>query len=278
MATIPPTLQNLAQQLLGVLNKKIALLPTKYRVILAAVGLDAAISGLTSLASGKFPTLPQIAAIAVIAISLALAGEDLGLVALARAFFVALQQAGVAVGAIQVAQESGKIIADFDLVTSAINALLSGAVDLVSAAFTITNALDRIIAGAVTAIEGYVAGVLAGDFPLPIYGGTGPMACTTTHSSKVQGAGLCCTEVSAGRLVPPPPGTTLPVYNPGDADAGRIPAGRISQVTDAAGHCASCMIVGSTSKKHPGKPVLKFVRGGPTCPTSSTGCCAMAGA
>jgi hypothetical protein len=99
-------------------------------------------------------------------------------------------------------------------------------------------------------------------------------ACANTHSSKVQGAGICCAQVGVG-LTAPPKGTTLPAYQPGQANAGTIPAGRIVQVTDAGGHCASCMIVGSTSRKHPGKPVLKFVRGGPACPTAGTGCCSL---
>lgn len=106
-----------------------------------------------------------------------------------------------------------------------------------------------------------------------LLGGT-PMACANTHSSKVQGAGLCCAQVGVG-LTPPPPGTLLPAYQAGQADAGAIPAGRIVQVTDSGGHCASCMIVGSTSRKHPGKPVLKFLRGGPSCPTAGTGCCSL---
>ncbi len=119
----------------------------------------------------------------------------------------------------------------------------------------------------------------------PLYGGPppppagqleAPMACVTTHSSKVQGAGLCCAAVQSGALTPPPPGTTLPVYTPGQAYT--LPPGRITTVTDSAGHCASCMIVGSSSRKHPGRPVLKFIRGGPSCPTAGTGCCAMAAA
>ncbi len=104
------------------------------------------------------------------------------------------------------------------------------------------------------------------------------MACANFHksSTRVQGPGLCCAQVGvAGGLVAPPAGTTLPAYIPGQADAGQIPAGRIVQVTDAGGHCASCMIVGSKSKKHPGKPVLMFVRGGPACPTAGTGCCSL---
>lgn len=103
------------------------------------------------------------------------------------------------------------------------------------------------------------------------------MACVTTHSGgRVQGAGLCCQQVQAGALTPPPPGTILPVYTPGSAAS--LPAGRRVQVVDSAGHCATCMIVGSKSKKHPGRPVLEFIRGGPGCPTAGTGCCAMAGA
>jgi hypothetical protein len=107
--------------------------------------------------------------------------------------------------------------------------------------------------------------------------GGSPMAgqCVQKHSGgMVPGAGLCCAQVGVG-LTPPPPGTKLAPYVAGQADAGQIPAGRIVQVTDAGGHCASCMIVGSTSKKHPGKPVLKFVRGGPLCPTAGTGCCSL---
>src|SRR5882672_5910742 len=89
--------------------------------------------------------------------------------------------------------------------------------------------------------------------------GSGTMAaCANHHSSRVQGAGLCCQHVGVDLTVPPA-GTTLPPYQAGQANAGQIPAGRIVQVTDAGGHCASCMIVGSTSLKHRGKPVLKFI-------------------
>jgi hypothetical protein len=108
-------------------------------------------------------------------------------------------------------------------------------------------------------------------------GGTGTMAggqCVASHSIKTPGAGLCCQQVGVG-LTPPPAGTILPPYVAGQANAGQIPAGRIVTVTDAGGHCASCMIVGSTSAKHRGKPVLKFVRGGPACPAAHTGCCSL---
>lgn len=103
--------------------------------------------------------------------------------------------------------------------------------------------------------------------------GGGNVACNTTHSSKVQGAGICCAAVQSGALTVPPPGTTLPAYTPGQAAT--LPAGRRTQVVDAGGHCSTCMIVGSSSRKHPGRPVLRFIRGGPGCPTSGTGCCAM---
>ena len=133
-------------------------------------------------------------------------------------------------------------------------------------ALSISTSAATALNNAVTCIRAFIASL----------GGGGTMAaCASTHSGKVQGAGLCCAQIGvAGGLVAQPPGTTLPTYTPGQARAGTIPQGRIVQVTDAAGHCASCMIVGSTSKKHPGQPVLKFVRGGPACPTAGTGCCA----
>jgi hypothetical protein len=117
---------------------------------------------------------------------------------------------------------------------------------------------------ALTCIESFAAGFT---------GGGNQVACTYKHSSTVQGPGLCCQAVQNGGLIVPPAGTILPQYTPGSAAT--LPAGRHVQVVDSGGHCATCMIVGSTSKKHPGKPVLKFIRGGPGCPTSSTGCCAL---
>jgi hypothetical protein len=100
--------------------------------------------------------------------------------------------------------------------------------------------------------------------------GGSSVACTTTHSSKVQGAGLCCAAVSSGALSPPPPGTTLAPYTPGSAATFSH-----TVVTDSGGHCGTCMIVGSKSRKNPGKPVLRYIRGGPACPSSRTGCCAL---
>jgi hypothetical protein len=110
--------------------------------------------------------------------------------------------------------------------------------------------------------------------------GGNAMACTTTHSGpRVQGAGTCCAAVQSGALTKPPAGTILPPYIAGSHGAG-LPAGRITQVNiiTAAGvsECGSCMIVGSKSTKNPGKPVLKFIRGGPGCPVGGSGCCAMA--
>lgn len=101
--------------------------------------------------------------------------------------------------------------------------------------------------------------------------GGSAMACVNTHSSKVPGAGLCCNAVAQGLLILPPGTATLPVYTPGsEASFPHV------QVTDAGNHCATCMIVGSRSAKHPGRPVLKFIRGGLGCPSTRTGCCALA--
>jgi hypothetical protein len=111
--------------------------------------------------------------------------------------------------------------------------------------------------------------------------GGNTMACTTTHAGpRVQGAGTCCSKVGvAGGLVKPPAGTILPPYVTGSHGAG-LPSGQSVQVNiiNSAGvsECGTCMIVGSTSRKHPGKPVLKFIRGGPGCPVGGSGCCAMA--
>jgi hypothetical protein len=106
------------------------------------------------------------------------------------------------------------------------------------------------------------------------------MPCATTHSGpRVQGAGTCCAAVQSGALTPPPAGTILAPYVKGSHGAG-LPAGRSTQVNiiTASGNseCGTCMIVGSRSTSHPGKPVLKFIRGGPGCPTGGSGCCAMA--
>lgn len=100
------------------------------------------------------------------------------------------------------------------------------------------------------------------------------MACTTTHSSKVQGAGLCCAALQQGKLIAPAPGTVLGPYVAGTAASYSIGT-NAAIVTTATNHCGTCLIVGSKNKKHPGRPVLKFINGGPGCPSSSTGCCAL---
>lgn len=82
------------------------------------------------------------------------------------------------------------------------------------------------------------------------------MPCVTTHSGgPIQGAGLCCTAVQNGTL-PKTIGSTV-------------------LVTTASGRCGHCSVRASTSKRHPGKPVLRFNFGGPGCPTRGTGCCAL---
>lgn len=81
------------------------------------------------------------------------------------------------------------------------------------------------------------------------------MACTNTHSTKTQGQGLCCQQVASGALAPTIGATVM--------------------VTDSAGHCGHCSVVASKNKKHPGRPVLRYKRGGPGCPTSTSGCCAL---
>lgn len=116
-------------------------------------------------------------------------------------------------------------------------------------------------------VNGYIR-FFQGGSPMPQV-----PVCIPHHSGgRVPGAGLCCQQVGSG-LTAPAPGTILAPYVPGQAAS--LPVGRIVQVTDAGGHCASCMIVGSASAKHRGKPVLKFIRGGPSCPTAGTGCCAL---
>jgi hypothetical protein len=155
-------------------------------------------------------------------------------------------------------------------VAAIIAALLSGALSAAQAIAILAGegitVPAAIVAGGVTVLVNYLTNLSTG--------GTGTnVACVTTHSSKVQGAGLCCQAVQSGALIAPPAGTILPQYTPGSAR--NLPAGRITAVTDAQGHCGSCMIVGSSSKKHPGAPALKFIRGGPQCPSSTQGCCAL---
>lgn len=103
-----------------------------------------------------------------------------------------------------------------------------------------------------------------------LLGGTS-MACTPKHSAKVAGNGVCCAQVASGALATT--ALTLPQYNPGGL--GTNPTLPHVQVTSTTGRCGTCWIAGSKSPKHPGKPVLKYTPGGPGCPTTSTGCCAL---
>ncbi len=97
-----------------------------------------------------------------------------------------------------------------------------------------------------------------------------PSVCTNTHSSRVQGPGLCCQHVGVDLI--DPKGASLPVYVRGllASNPGSFPH---VQVTDSGGHCGTCMIVGT--RRSPTVHVLKFVRGGPGCPSKRTGCCAL---
>jgi hypothetical protein len=101
------------------------------------------------------------------------------------------------------------------------------------------------------------------------------VACKQSASQKVQGAvGLCCSAVQQGALIPPAAGTTLPVYVAGSlASYCASHPGDCAQVTSASGKCGTCAIVGSKSSKHPGKPVLRYIPGGPGCPSSQFSCC-----
>jgi hypothetical protein len=101
------------------------------------------------------------------------------------------------------------------------------------------------------------------------------MACINQHSSTVQGPGLCCTAVSNGQLVLPPGTTRLPPYTQGYNLATNPANFPHVMVQTSTGKCGTCMIVGSSSLKHSGRPVLKFRPGGPGCPTTSRGCCAL---
>lgn len=99
------------------------------------------------------------------------------------------------------------------------------------------------------------------------------VACTTTHSTQVAGAGTCCAQVQSGALRAT--AATYPVYTAGYNWASNPSNFPHVQVVDSKGNCATCSIVGSKSTKHPGRPVLHFQRGGPGCPTTSRGCCAL---
>lgn len=98
------------------------------------------------------------------------------------------------------------------------------------------------------------------------------MACNPAaqkHSTTVAGAGLCCSKVGQPGFLAPPPGTLLPPYTKGailSFEHINAPAGN---------RCGTCVIAGSKNPMHPGRPILKWIPGGPGCPTSSR-CCALA--
>lgn len=142
-----------------------------------------------------------------------------------------------------------------------INFLIAGDFLVVDA----INALDAIgfqYLGIPTtaAIISFIQGILGG--------GTGTMACATTHktSTTVQGPGVCCSCFTAQG------------FGPGNAP----PIGARCATTNKSGKCIVCQVKASTSKKHPGTPV--FVRGKASvpgsqvsCPSTSEGCCALLG-
>jgi hypothetical protein len=144
-------------------------------------------------------------------------------------------------------------------------AIVSGA--LVGSA-TIYAALAAI--GIIPPQQGMTVSQLTAFIRALIASGTGGpgMACATTHSTttKAQGPGVCCAALSAagyGPGNPPPIGTRVAAQN-------RL------------GNCIVCQVSASTSRKHPGVPVIRrgksFVAGSAvSCPTSSGGCCALVG-
>jgi hypothetical protein len=100
------------------------------------------------------------------------------------------------------------------------------------------------------------------------------MACDPQlqkHSTSAPGAGLCCSKVGQPGFLAPPAGTILATYTPGSERNFE----HIQVQFGPQQKCGTCLIVGSKSPKHPGRPVFKFVPGGPGCPTTSR-CCALA--
>lgn len=84
------------------------------------------------------------------------------------------------------------------------------------------------------------------------------MACSNTHNTttKTQGPGVCCAALGANTPT----------------------VGLRFAATDRNGHCFVCQVAASTSKKNPGKLVFKRGKSLGICPTSSSGCCALASA
>jgi hypothetical protein len=85
------------------------------------------------------------------------------------------------------------------------------------------------------------------------------MACVTTHRTGgvVQGPGLCCSQVASGALA-----KAIGSVGPATTNA-------------KTGKCGHCEVVASTSRKHPGRPVLRWKFGGTMCPSTVHGCCAL---
>lgn len=114
-----------------------------------------------------------------------------------------------------------------------------------------------------------------------LLGGQNVAACTNTHSAKAQGPGTCCAVVP--QLIALQPGgvlpRTLPVYVKGSRNTlTGVQVQTAPTTANPAGECGQCYLVGSKSVSHPGTPRLLFLRGGGTCPSSKSGCCALTAA
>lgn len=153
--------------------------------------------------------------------------------------------------------------------------------DLIAGFYTFADAVVALGQAGVTipATVVSVAGLITYLQTLLGGGGGSVATCVQTKSVKTPGTGTCCAQVPAliaqfGGTLP----ATVPVYTPGSRNT-LIQSGRGVQVTAGqTGECGYCFIVGSKSVKHPGKPRLLFIRGGGTCPSSSSGCCALSAA
>jgi hypothetical protein len=106
-----------------------------------------------------------------------------------------------------------------------------------------------------------------------------PQVCTDTHcptcnkQTRIQGPGTCCAAFAA--------------YKAAGSPAGPIQVGARIRANDSKGNCIVCEVKSSTSKRHPGRPVIKRGKGmGPAydmslgqvtqgCPSSTGGCCAL---
>lgn len=255
----------ITQAVIDAANELLAWIDSKFpkgsaqRLIMQITGIEAAVAGLEAISNGQLPTFVQASALAAIVLTFAVSGaEDLAALAAFDTLSLALTRAGIVVSDEVIAR---KIYSWFGNVYNQLTSI--GLMGL-----RVLQNIWNLFAGVSVELATGLAPILLG------LGGTTTMACSNTHGSRVQGPGLCCQAVASGALTKPAAGTTLPPYAPGQSLT--LPAGRITMVTDSGGHCGQCMIVGSKSPKHPGKPVLKFVRGGPGCPAAGSGCCSMA--